>query len=229
MDLNVDLGELPDEPDELFALATVVNIACGGHAGDPESMHDAVRRAIAGGARIVAHPAYPDREGFGRRRVSLAPDALEPMLARQCADLAAIALGLGGAVIGVKPHGALYHDAGVEPATARAVVHAAVCALGGPCLVVGPAGSALAFEAAAARCTFAREGFADRGYREDGGLVARGDAGALLVDPAICVAQARRLVRSGAVDTLCVHGDTPSAVAIARAVRQALTADGAMP
>ena len=221
--LNVDLGELPDEPEELYACANVANVACGGHAGDEASMKRAIALCAVHGAALGAHPSYPDRDGFGRTRLAIAPDDLRRTLAEQCGALAAIARAAGVTVAFVKPHGALYHAARDEDATAEALVAGAREALG-DVTIVGPPRGALAEAAARAKLTFAREGFADRATRSDGSLVPRGEPGALVLDPAAAAARARALAAAGGIDTICVHGDTPGAVAVARAVRASLDA-----
>jgi UPF0271 protein len=109
--MNLDAGEHPDEPEELWALFDVLNIACGGHAGDAASMEHVVRWCVASGRAIGAHPSYPDRPGFGRRTMAIEPAALAATVAEQCAALAAIARRHARTVEYVKPHGALYHDA----------------------------------------------------------------------------------------------------------------------
>jgi UPF0271 protein len=222
--LNIDLAELPDEPELLYAFAHVANIACGGHAGDAATMGRAVQLCRAHGTRIGAHPSYPDRDGFGRRAMAIAPDALRASVAEQCARLATIAHAHGETVTFVKPHGALYHAASERTALAEAVINGAVDALGGAVTVVGPAQGELAATAARARLAYAREGFADRLTLPCGTLVPRAQPGALLLDPALCAERARSLASRGGVETICVHGDTPGAVAIARAVRTALDA-----
>ena len=216
MVLELDAGESADEPEELWALADVLAVACGGHAGDASSMAR-IAAFCAGRSRprIGAHPSYPDREGFGRRTIAIGEVELAATIEAQCAALAAIA----GAVSWIKPHGALYHDAAAHPAVARAVIRGACAALGKP-IVIGPAASALADAAAAAGLDYLREGFADRGTRPDGTLIPRGEQGAHLRDPAAAAARARTLV--GSVDAICVHADTPGALAIARAVREAI-------
>lgn len=227
IDLNVDLGELPDEPEELFAIAATANIACGGHAGDDRSMDRAVARALAAGTRIAAHPSYPDREGFGRKTMAIEPAALAAAVEAQCAALAAVARRLGASVSRVKPHGALYHDAARDPALAAAVIEGAARGLDSRDLtIVGPPGQHLAAEAARRGLVYAREGFADRGYRADGSLIPRTQPGALITDPDAAARQALALARSGDVETLCVHGDTAGAVAIASRVRAALEEAG---
>ncbi|HEX4420852.1 MAG TPA: LamB/YcsF family protein [Kofleriaceae bacterium] len=223
--MNLDAGEYPDEPEELWAWFDVLNIACGGHAGDPASMDRVVGWCARGAAdhrprAISAHPSYPDVPGFGRRSLDIAPDALAGAIAHQCAALAAIARGHGRGVAYVKPHGALYHDANASPALAGAVIGAAIDALGAQITVIGPPAGALHAAATARGLGYAREGFADRRMRGDGSLVPRGQPDALITVPAEAAAQARRL--AGQVDTICVHADTPGALAIAGAVHEAL-------
>jgi len=217
--LELDAGEREDEPEDLWALFDVLNVACGGHAGDDASMaRIAAFCATRARPRIGAHPSYPDREHFGRRTIELSEDSLVASIAAQCAALARIA----GDVHWVKPHGALYHDAAARPELARAVVRGAIAALGPRFAVIGPPAGALLDAAAAAGLAYLREGFADRATRADGSLVPRGEPGALVTDPARAAEQARALAASGRVDAICVHGDTPGALAIARAVREAL-------
>jgi UPF0271 protein len=223
--LNIDAGELDDEPEAFFALAQVVNIACGGHAGDDASMGRALERCARLGAAPGAHPSFEDREHFGRRRLEVAPEVLRAQVAGQCARLRALAEPGGQRVAWVKPHGALYHAANEAPALAEAVVGGAVDGLGRELTVLGPPRGALREAAVRAGLRFAREGFADRGMRPDGSLVPRGEPGALLEDPARARAQATRLVLGRGVDTLCVHGDTPGAVAIAEQARRVVDAE----
>lgn len=222
MDLNIDLGELPEEPEELYALAHVANIACGGHAGDDASMMEALRRCKAHGTRAGAHPSYPDRAGFGRTAIAMAPDALRASVREQCLALARTARALGVRVTSLKAHGALYHAASLEQLVARATIEGALEALGPGITVLGPPAGAMADVARAAGLAYAREGFADRATRPDGTLVPRGEPGAVIVDPSAAASVARALMTSGRFETVCVHGDTPGAVAIARAVREAL-------
>lgn len=220
--LNMDLGELEGEPEPLYALAHLANIACGGHAGDEGTMRRALELCVRHGTRAGAHPSYEDREGFGRREQAVAPQVLRRQVASQCARLAALAAEAGVVLGHAKPHGALYHAANREPALARAVVEGVAEALGRGVVLMGPPKGALREAAEAAGLAYAREGFADRGMREDGSLIPRGQPGALLQEPAQARAQALRLATGGAVDTLCVHGDTPGALAVAREVRSVL-------
>jgi UPF0271 protein len=229
VELNIDLGELPGEPAELFALATVANVACGGHAGDSASMARAISFALTRGTRLAAHPSYPDRQGFGRTTMAIAPADLALAVEEQCSALQALARKLGYPASMVKPHGALYHDAARDPALATAVVEGATRGLGvlpAALTVVGPPRGALLEEAYRRAAHYAREGFADRAYRADGTLVPRTEPGALITDPEACARQALALASAGGLETLCVHGDTPDAVAIAVRVRDALAQAG---
>ncbi|HEY4118967.1 MAG TPA: LamB/YcsF family protein [Byssovorax sp.] len=228
VDLNIDLGELPNEPRELYAAATVANVACGGHAGDAASMARAVSFALARGVRVAAHPSYPDREGFGRVSMAIEPGALAASIEAQCAALQKIATRLGAPARSLKPHGALYHDAHRDPVVARALLDGAIAGLGADddLVVVGFGGGALEAEARARGLVFAREGFADRAYAADGSLVPRGQAGAVLGDARACARQAIALASTGRIETVCVHGDTQGAVDIALAVRDALAGAG---
>jgi UPF0271 protein len=219
--LNIDAGELASEPEELYALAGALNIACGGHAGDQASMERVLRACGASGARAGAHPSYEDRIGFGRSSQAISIDEIERTVHAQCARLRAIGDAIGVDIAHAKLHGALYHDAARDGAIAEACASGIVAALG-MVTIVGPARSAIARAAATLGCRFEREGFADRAMRADGSLVPRSERGAILEDPERAAAQAMSLATSGTVDTICVHGDTPRAVEIARAVRAAL-------
>jgi 5-oxoprolinase (ATP-hydrolysing) subunit A len=221
--LNLDAGERDDEPVELWAAVDVLCAACGGHAGDPASM----ARVVAFCATRVrpglgAHPSYPDPAGFGRRRLHIEPDALRETLVQQCSTLAQIARGQGVVVGWLKPHGALYHDAAADLALARLVVDVARVTLGEGVVVIGPARGHLASAARDAGIAYLREAFADRRARPDGTLVPRDQADPLITDPAQCAAHAR--MAASEVDTICIHADTPNALAIAAAVRAALAA-----
>ncbi|WP_285138034.1 5-oxoprolinase subunit PxpA [Microbacterium sp. lyk4-40-TSB-66] len=241
VDLNADLGEtvdgIPTADDEaMFSVISSANVACGGHAGDAASMREAVERAERFGVAVGAHPSYDDRENFGRVRLDPPPAELRASIARQLAALAAA----GADIRYVKPHGALYHAVIDDAAPARAVVAAVAdlsSRLGRALPVLGLPG-AIAAAAASAGLPFVHEAFLDRGYTARGALVPRGEAGALVDDPATVAARALRFVRDREVETvdgtriavdaasLCLHGDTPSAVAMARAVRAALDTAG---
>jgi len=237
VDLNADLGEtvdgMPTADDEaMFAVISSANVACGGHAGDAASMREAVARALRFGVAVGAHPSYDDRENFGRIRRHPAAVDLRTSVAAQLAALVAA----GADLRYVKPHGALYHAVRDDAAQARAVVDAVVdlsSRLGRALPVLGLPG-VIAEVTASAGLPFVHEAFLDRGYTADGGLVPRGEPGDLIEDPARVAARAVRLVREGEVETadggrlaveaasLCLHGDTPAAVSMARAVRAAL-------
>ncbi len=237
MDLNADLGETVDgrptaDDEAMFALITSASVAAGGHAGDEASMREAVARAAAHGVALGAHPSFPDRAGFGRVAMPMPPEDLRRVVATQLDALVAA----GADLRYVKPHGALYHVAGADPASADAVVRAVLALadrLGRPLPVLG-LGDALAAATRAAGLPFHREAFLDRGYLPDGTLVPRGEPGDLLHEPDEVAARAVRLAERGevvAVDgtvvvtdavSLCLHGDTSAAVAMARRVRAAL-------
>lgn len=227
MDLNADLGEgfgvwqLGDDAG-LLDVVTSANVACGFHAGDPSTMRRVSTEAIGRGVAVGAQVAYRDLAGFGRRRIEYAYEPLRDEVLYQIAALDGICRAAGDRVRYVKPHGALYHAACVEEEQARAVA-AAVAAHDPGLPVLCLPGSMLARAAAAAGLRPVSEGFADRGYRDDGTLVPRTEPGALLT-LAEAVAQAVRL--AGAVESICVHGDTPGAVSLARRVRHSLHREG---
>jgi UPF0271 protein len=222
--LNIDLGELAGEDEALYAHAHLANIACGGHAGDEATMRRAVALCLRHGTAVGAHPSYPDPEHFGRRLVAMSEHALRTTVSAQCARLLAVTRDAGVDVRFVKAHGALYHAARDEAAVAAALLEGALAALGPDIMFLGPPRGELRAAVARAGLPFLREGFADRATRPDGTLVPRGEAGALILEPSLAAAHAAALASSGEVDTICVHGDTPGAVAIARAVREALDA-----
>ncbi len=220
MELNIDLGEHPGEPAELYTLAHRVNVACGGHAGDADSMRLACDLAKAAGTTVGAHPSYPDREHFGRVTMSLASEELRASLRAQLRSIQLIADRSGIRLAHVKPHGALYHDANRSDVVAALVVDEA-CQELGDVTVIGPPDGQLSRACASRALPFLCEGFADRGYAGTA-LIPRGAPGALIEDPSAAAEQALRLIESAAFQTLCVHSDTPNAVAVARAVRAAL-------
>lgn len=227
IDLNADMGEGAGADEALLGVVTSANVACGAHAGDPSLMRRTVRAARAAGVAVGAHPGFPDREHFGRRALSMTPQAIEDSVLYQIAALAGIAAAEGAALTHVKPHGALYNMAAKDQAMADAI--AGAIAVFDPSLVmVGLPASALERAAEKAGLAFAAEGFADRAYEADGSLVARTKPGALITDPAAAAAGALRLARAGHVRTICIHSDTPGAEAIAAAVRRALDEAGAV-
>ncbi len=227
--LNIDLGELRDEPEGLYGLAHIANIACGGHAGDEASMRRALALCDLHGARAGAHPSYPDRAGFGRSRIAMSPAQVRSAVAAQCRVLADLAASMGVPIRHAKAHGALYHAANDDDAIAEALVGGVRDALGPAITALGPPRGELAAACARAGLALIAEGFADRGTRADGSLVPRGEPGALITDPTLAAVRTIALIRSRTVGTVCVHGDTPGAMAIARAVREVLDREASVP
>jgi 5-oxoprolinase (ATP-hydrolysing) subunit A len=235
IDFNSDLGEGAGTDAALMPLITSANIACGGHAGNDNTMRTTIELAMRHRVAIGAHPGYPDRERFGRFAMDIPARELIESIRRQIDSLVGIASRMGGRVTHVKAHGALYNQAERDATVARDIIFGVQAATGGHELViVAPPGSAMLDEATGAGMKVAREGFVDRAYEPDGTLQSRSVAGAVLTDPADAARQALSFVRDGGVtavdgsflklevDTLCVHGDTPGAADIARAVRDAL-------
>jgi 5-oxoprolinase (ATP-hydrolysing) subunit A len=242
IDLNADLGEgfgvwrLGDD-DALLGLVTSANVACGFHAGEPVTMRRVCARAAAAGVAVGAQVSYRDLAGFGRRFMDVDPAELTDDILYQLAALDGIARVAGTRVAYVKPHGALYNAAVTHAGHAQAVVDA-VLAYDRRLPVLGLPGSVLLRELEAAGMHPVPEGFADRGYTPAGTLVPRTQPGALLHDPTTVADRAVRMAAHGvvvAVDgtavlmpvrSVCVHGDTPGAVEMARAVRTALEGAG---
>lgn len=236
IDLNADAGELDvllESDLELLGVVTSVNIACGGHAGSDDLMRSIVRRAADMGVRLGAHPGYADPKHFGRREIGLDEQGIYDACREQVGRLARVAAEQGHTLSHAKPHGALYHrvmgDANAAEAVARGCLDAVAGVTGDPfasLLFYGMPGTAGAARWSEMDLPVRREGFADRGYEADGTMLPRGEAGAVLTDPQVAAAQALQMARSGRFDTLCVHGDTPDALAIAWAVRSVLLGGG---
>ena len=237
IDLNADLGEGDVYDAELLQVVSSCNIACGGHAGDARSIAATIREALANGVSVGAHPAYPDREGFGRRSRFMSGAALRDSLRSQLRDFGREADRLNAAVTHVKPHGTLYTDAVVDAELAT-IIAGVVAGMPGKPALVGQPGTELEAAARAHGLRFVAEAFVDRAYRPDGKLVPRSRPGAVHGDIEEIQRQAVSLARDGRVqcpdgsivavraDTLCIHGDTPGAAAAARAVRDALESEG---
>jgi 5-oxoprolinase (ATP-hydrolysing) subunit A len=225
IDLSADLGEGGTEDQALLGLVTSVNIACGGHAGDEETMERCLRSAAAAGVAIGAHPSYEDRENFGRRAMALPLDQVTDLVQRQVAKLTALAAKYDITIHHVKPHGALYHQAGRDPLLAAAVVQA-ILQISPQLILYAQPGSQLDEVAKAAGLTVCPEGFADRRYRDDGSLMPRGEPGALIKEVDAAVAQAMKIAATGKIKTLCIQGDGPTAVAILKALRVRLCEAG---
>lgn len=218
VDLNADLGEEVTDDAALLSVVTSANVACGYHAGTDATMRAVCEEAARRGVSVGAQVSYADREGFGRRVLDVAYAALREQVADQVGVLSAHAAAAGTAVRYLKPHGALYHRVLDDEEQAAAVLDGS-----GSLPVLGMPGALLRGAAAAGRATYG-EGFPDRGYTAEGRLVPRGEPGALVEDEAAICAGALRLAPS--VDSLCLHGDNPGAVAHARAVRAALEGAG---
>jgi UPF0271 protein len=238
IDLNADVGEGLATDAELIPLVTSANIACGGHAGDDETMSDAIVAAYSAGTVIGVHPGYCDRANFGRVELSVTATEVLIVVAEQITHLGAVARSHDQALSYLKLHGALYHQAGRDRSLADAVVTIASRHTFGPLPILGQAGTALEAAANDAGLPFFAEAFADRAYLDDGSLAPRSLPGAVLTDEAAVVAQAVQLARDGVAislsgkevavrcDSICLHGDGANAVALARAVRAALEAEG---
>lgn len=242
IDLNGDLGESYGrwrlmEDEALLASLSSVNLACGFHAGDPSGLRRAVRAAVEHRVSIGAHPSYPDLRGFGRTPMALPPETVRDDVIYQLGALQAICRAEGGTLRHVKPHGALYHAVSGDPATATAVADAiASFDPGLPLMVAANAPTLPLLEDQGV--VLLREAFLDRGYGSDGQLLPRGMPGALIDDPFVVAERALSLATHGWVEeangmrlqldphTLCLHGDGPNALRLARAVREALEGAG---
>jgi UPF0271 protein len=224
IDLNCDMGELEDAQHEaaLMESITSANIACGGHAGDDSTMERTARLALERGIHIGAHPGYPDRANFGRVEMAMSAEEIETTVREQILRLDAIVRRLRGKIVHVKAHGALYNVAVHNETVARAI-GAGIAQWNPKVTVFGLAGSRMLDWWREMGFTVAAEGFADRRYEPDGTLRSRKFADALITDPQAAAAQAARLAGEGVAQTICVHGDTPGAVEILKACREALT------
>ena len=242
VDINCDVGEsvgpLQRGDDEaLMAHVSSASVACGFHAGDPSTMRTTCRMAAARGVTIGAHVGYRDLAGFGRRPIDVEPSRLLDEVVYQIGALQGIAAAEGTSVRYVKPHGALYNTAATDDVVAEAVA-AAIAGIDAALPVVGLPGSRLLAAGARHGLRTVAEAFADRGYAADGSLVPRSHPQALLHDPGVVAARVVRIATHGVVRTVegtdiavaartvCVHGDTPGAPAMAEAIRAALVQAG---
>ena len=232
VDLNSDLGESFGAytiglDKEVIAQISSANVACGYHAGDPLVMAETAR----------AHPGFPDLMGFGRRNMACSPKEVKAYMSYQLGALYAFAKAAGLTLQHVKPHGALYNMAAKDAALARAIAEA-VAEFDDKLILLGLANSFLISEAAAVGLRTASEVFADRAYQADGSLVPRSKEGAVIHDKQLAIARTVRMVKEGKVtaitgedvplraDSICVHGDNPSAVEFVREIRKTLTKEG---
>jgi UPF0271 protein len=242
IDMNSDLGEgfgawsMGDDRAILGSVSSA-NIACGYHAGDPVIMRDTVRLCVEAGVAVGAHVSYPDLSGFGRRNMDCGQDEVYSFCLYQIGALQAFCRAQGTELSHVKPHGALYNRAAGDADLARAIA-SAVRDSGGGAILLGLANSEFERAAESAGVAFASEAFADRAYASDGSLVPRSRAGAVIHDAGEAARRALQMAVHGTVptdgggeirlspDSICLHGDTPEAVQMARAVRKALEAAG---
>lgn len=229
IDLNCDIGENIGNDEDILPYVTSANIACGFHAGDETSMRATVRLAKEYGVAVGAHPSWKDVEGFGRREMSLLPNEVESLILSQINALAEIARSEGVEMRHVKPHGALYNQAAKDEVLATAIANA-VKIFSRELILVGLAGSKLIEAGIKTGLNVANEGFPDRNYNPDGTLISRKQTHAIIESPQEVAQHAVELVRSGInfagqrvhVDTLCLHGDHPSAAQNAKLVRELL-------
>jgi UPF0271 protein len=237
IDLNSDLGEgygpwMMGDDEAMLDIVTSANIACGGHASDPETMFRTLSWARERKIVVGAHPSYPDKEGFGRRRLPATPPEIERFVAAQIGALAAIASLAGTRVSYVKPHGALGNVATEDQAVAHAIVRA-VQTVDTSLAILAISGTVLEDVAREADVRVFSEIFADRGYTPAGNLVPRSQAGAMIDDTDAAIARLLTYLDTGRMPTVggapvalaahsvCVHGDSPHALGMARAIRTA--------
>ena len=241
IDLNCDLGESFGAyklglDDQVLPYISSANVACGFHASDPVVMDKTVALAKDAGVAVGAHPGYPDLQGFGRRNMTIPPREVKAMVMYQIGALQAFGTAHGLKLQHVKPHGALYNMAGKDEALAMAVCEA-IQAVDDSLILLGLSGSKMLEAADKIGLRSAREVFADRAYEEDGSLVARTKPGAMITDEDEAVERVIRMIREGRVtavtgrdipiraDSVCVHGDSPKALAFVQKIRAALTAE----
>ncbi len=242
IDLNSDLGEgygawqMGDDA-AMLDIVSSANVACGFHAGDPRGLMATLEQAAARNVAVGAHVSYPDRVGFGRRNMDVAPDDLRADVIYQIGALQGLARAAGTRVTYVKPHGALYNTIAQDAGQGDAVI-AAIRAIDPDLVLMGLAGAPILDRARAAGLRVVAEAFADRAYTPEGALVSRRQAGAVLHDPETVAARMVQLATTGVIqavdgsdlhlqaDSICVHGDSPGAVQMAAQIRQALLARG---
>jgi 5-oxoprolinase (ATP-hydrolysing) subunit A len=242
IDLNCDCGEsfgayVIGDDAAMLGLVTSANVACGFHAGDPEVMAATFRVAKEKGVAVGAHPSFPDLQGFGRRRLPFSAAEIERLVAYQIGAALALAAYTGHKLTHVKPHGALSNVATEEEDVADAIARATK-AVEPRLFFLAVAGTKLEAAGNAEGLAVAREIYADRAYGDDALLLPRSQQGAVLHEPETIASRVLAMLNEGAViavsgkripigiDSVCVHGDTPNAVAIAKAVRRRLIEAG---
>ena len=238
MDLNCDMGELPEAiadgtQEALLRSITSANVACGGHAGDERTMRTTIEQAMRAGVAVGAHPGYPDRENFGRLELKMSAEAVANSVYEQVRALAEVAAECGAKLAHVKPHGALYNQAVKNRDLAEAIAKG-VAKFNKNLVLMGLAESPMLKVFRRAGFAVAAEAFADRRYEPDGTLRSRKFENALIRDPAEAAKQALSIAQRGIVtahdgtevkltaQTICIHGDTPGSVQIAAAVARTL-------
>ena len=242
IDLNADLGEgygawtMGDDA-AMLAIVSSANVACGGHAGDPDTMAKTLQLAKRQGVVTGAHPSYPDIAGFGRRRLPMMPAEIQRFTAAQIGALIAIGRLVGQPISYVKPHGALANVAAEDAEVADAIIRA-VHAVDPHLAILAISGTMLEQVARQRGVPVFSEIFADRGYTPDGLLVPRSDPGAMIHDPDVAAKRLLGFVQNWqmptvggapvtlAADSVCIHGDSPDAVAMAGHIRASFTARG---
>ncbi|WP_421870708.1 LamB/YcsF family protein [Pararhizobium sp.] len=242
IDLNSDLGESygawrMGEDETMLGIVSSANVACGFHAGDPAGIWKTVKAAAGKGVSIGAHVSYPDRVGFGRRDLDVTSGELIADVIYQIGALKGMAASAGVAVGYVKPHGALYNRIAHDPIQGQAVIDA-IKAIDPSLVLMGLANAPILKLAQASGLKTVAEAFADRAYTPDGQLVSRREQGAVLHDTQLIARRMLQLARQGTLEaidgstitieaqSICVHGDSPGAVAIAQEIRRAFEADG---
>ena len=226
IDLNADLGEGFPWDEALLGRVTSASICCGAHAGDEQIRTKTLSLAKERGVTVGAHPGFDDREGFGRRERAIGFAEVRALVFDQVSHLASLADRVGVPLRFVKPHGALYNQAQRDPEIARGIIAAIENFRGQMLSVFGLPGSEIEKAARDSGVNFLAEGFADRGYRDDGSLIPRGEPGARLDDPVPVAEQIVRLATSGRIQTLCLHGDDPNSLALADLVCETLQRRG---
>lgn len=231
LQLNADLGEGCGNDAAIMPFIDAANIACGGHAGNADSIEQTIALAIPYSIALGAHPSFPDKAGFGRQNMQLSQSELSDAIGEQLQLIERVAQSLGVQLSHIKPHGALYNQASSDSQLADQLLD--IFAEFNPMLsVVGLAGGELVKRGAARGLATLSEGFADRRYQANGQLAARGQPHAVIENPAEAIAQVNQILRSGTVtaidnstvtllcDTLCLHGDGAKAIEFAQQVAQ---------
>lgn len=231
MDINCDLGEGIGRDAELMPYLDSCNIACGGHAGDRETMISTMRLAKEHGVKVGAHPSFEDRPNFGRKEIYVPPERLRSQLIHQIAEIGALARLEDVTIEHVKPHGALYNMAAKSSDLAKLVIDV-LRFFNEDLILYAPFGSRLEKKAKEAGVPCALEAFADRNYNDDFDLLPRKDPDAVIVDPRHIRDRVERMITKGEVvsisgkvkhvdiDTICIHGDNPAALEIARELHE---------